>query len=292
MRLPRSVPTSLVVGILIFFGLLLGGYFVGSTHALSSSPMFITDSSGSNPASVSSEGHLSVHIADPVTPPFKGPFMPKRTVFAAQNPLQPGQCYEAFVRGRGQMLNAAFTDLGSGNGRPSVLVRLDRGVLWLEDKSPNATPISPITGVEQSGSSLVFGFSYPVSFNLFAGVDVCWHGPGHSDKFAVAMTISGEGGLDLLPATLLFGRHGNAFTWNFQQGQLPVGFALYGTSSTEVSYLVKLSPTIPYVRTQGASRVYSWIVTKPIPPRQYLFEYFGSATDPDRLGPFGDWTGL
>jgi hypothetical protein len=290
-KFPESVPTKVVIGFLIFLALLFGGYFVGSTHALSSTPTYITDSSGSSAASVSSAGHLSVHVADPGLPPYKGPFLPKRVTFAAQNSLLPGQCYQAFVRGRGQLLNATLTDLGSGNGRPAVLIRVDRAVLWLEDKTASSTPFSPITGAAQSGSSLVFGFPYAISFNLFSGAAVCWHGPGRSDKFAITMTISGEGGLDLLPASLLFDRHGNTFTWTFLQGQLPVSFALYGTSSTEVSYLKMLSPLIPYRITPHASRVYSVTVTKPVPPRIYVFEYFGR-TDPDRIGPFGDWTGL
>ena len=291
MKLPESVPTKLAVGVLIFVALLFGGYFVGSTHALSTTPMYVTDSSGSSAASVSSAGHLSVHVADPALPPFKGPFVPKRVTFSAQSSLKPGQCYQAFVRGRGQLLNATLTDLGSGSGRPSVLVRVDRSVLWLEDGSPSSTPFSTITGAGKSGSSWVFGFPYAISFNLFSGAAVCWKGPGLSDKFSVTMTISGEGGLDLLPASLLFSRSGKTFTWTFLQGQRPLSFALYGTGSTEVSYLKRLSPVILYKTTPGASRSYSVTVTGSVPPRLYVFEMFGK-TDPDRIGPFGDWTGL
>jgi hypothetical protein len=291
MKLPESIPTKVAVGVLIFLALLFGGYFVGSTHALSTTPTYITDSSGSSSASVNSAGHLSVHVADPALPPFQGPFVPKRISFTAQNSLKSGQCYQAFVRGRGQLLNATLTDLGSGSGRPSVLIRVDRSVLWLENGSPNSTPFSAMTGAGKSGSNIVFGFPYAVSFNLFSGAAVCWHGQGESDKFSVTLTISGEGGLDLLPASLLFGRNGKTFTWTFLQGQVPVSFALYGTGSTEVSYLKRVSPFIPYRTTSGASRVYSVSVTGHVPPRVYLFELFGK-TDPDRIGPFGDWTGL
>jgi hypothetical protein len=291
MRLPNSVPTNLVIGILIFVGLLFGGYFVGSTHALSTTPTYITDSTGSSTASVSSAGHLSVHVADPSLPPYNGPFVPKRVTFDAQNSLKPGQCYAAFVRGRGQLLSATLTDLGGGGGKPSVLVRVDRAVLWLEDGTPRSTPFSPITGVAHSGSNLAFGFPYAVSFNLYSGATVCWHGSGPSDKFAVTMTISGEGGLDLLPAALLFSRHGSTFTWTFLQGQPPVSFALYGTSSSEVSYVKLLTPLVAFHTAPVGSRVYRVTVTKHVPPRLYVYELFGR-TDPDRIGPFGDWTGL
>jgi len=292
-RFPRSVPTTVFLGVLIFVGLLFGGYFVGSTRAISTQPVYITDPSGTSGANVNSQGHLSVHIADALLPGYRGPAGPRRAAFPVMS-LKPGQCYSAFIRGPGAFLSASFSDQpGTGSGRPRVLVRVDRSVVWLEDGSFGSTPVATVNGVQRVGNTLAFGFPYTLYFNLFSGVVACWDGPGQSDKFAIQMTVSGEGGFDVVPTALLFTAHpsssGGTYSWQLTtQGDPETGFQLFGTKTTEVTYYSPLSNILP-TTTRGA--VYTVHLTKPAPPRLYVFELF-SGGNPNRIGPFGSWSGL
>jgi len=283
-----QLPNQILVGLLIFAGLLFGGYFVGSTHAVSTQPFYLTDSSGSNAANINAQGHLSVHIADPSLPASSGPLVATRMPFR-QVILEHNECYAAYTRGVGSFLTASVTDLPrSGSGRPSVLVRLDRATVFLENGSAAATPTGPTTGVVRSGTSLAFGFSYPLAFKAFAGVVLCWRGPGRSDAVRVVMTLAGNGGGELIPEDMFFLREpGGHFRWWRVRGPVPVGYQLYGSRSTLVQYYHPLAPVITYTAGRRwyaarASRSY---------PRYYVFET-QPGSDPTRVGPFGSWTGL
>lgn len=292
MKLRDSVPTNIVAGILIFIGLLFGGYFVGSTHAVSTSPTYITDSSGSNAASVSSQGHLSVHVADPALPQSSGPLDSTRTVFPVQS-LAGGECYEAYFRGSGAFLTATLDDrAGTGNGPPHVLVRTDRSVVWLENGSQDATPFGATSGVTRYRNDFTFGFPYTLQFKAFAGVDLCWRGPGRSNQFAVQITVAGVKGGGLLPEQMRFVSQttaaGHLYRWSHVQGPTPVGYALYGSKSTQVAYYHRLGSIIPFVPHRTW---YSSTVAKRPPQRLYVFQTQPSG-DPTRVGPFGSWKGL
>jgi hypothetical protein len=302
MRIPRYIPTNLVIGILIFIALLFGGYFVGHTNARSTTPIYITDSSGSNAANVNAQGHLSVHIADSSLPSYRGPYAPRRLVFPTpwqRQPLQlgSGQCYIAFADGPGDFLTAAFQDHPhTGDGMPAVLVRLDRSIVWLENGAMADAPIGSLDGVTAIPHGYVFAFPYPLYYKSFAGVDVCWSKPGHSDTFTVELRVAGEGGADVSPEQMLFGekkgkKGQTTFTWTLIEGGAPVGYELYGTNSTQVTFYKALP--VKEVFTQSKQFTYS--VTVPTSAVHayrhiYLFKMWPSGS-PTRVGPFGSWSG-
>lgn len=308
MRFPAHIPSNVVVGILIFFGLLLGGYFVGRGQAApSTSPTYITDSSGSNAATVNSQGHISVHIADPSLPSYRGPYSPRRIEFPARS-LSHGQCYMAFADGPGDFLTATFRDHpGTGNGPASVLVRLDRSVVWLENggSGPDA-PIGSLDGVTAIPNGYVFAFPYTLFYHALAGLDVCWHGTGRSDTFNVELRVAGEGGADVSPEQMLFGIHkqgpNTQVTWTLIEGGAPVGYEVYGTNSTQVTFYTQLSlvsaaaPVKEVLSAQDKAThlpidTYSATITGPLQyKRLYLFKMWPNG-DPTRIGPFGSWSG-
>lgn len=174
-----------------------------------------------------------------------------------------------------------------------MLVRVDGSVVWLEDGSFGQTPLTTVNGAQKAGNTLAFGYPYSLFFNLFAGVDTCWDGPGRSDKFSIQLTVSGEGSVDAVPASLLFtGRpssSGGTYSWKLnEQGNPETGFQLFGTKMPHVSYYKSLSAIIPASKP-GAT--YSVHVGKATPPRLFVFELFGGGS-PNRIGPFGSWSGL
>lgn len=297
MTISSDVAGRVILGVCILVGLLFGGYLLGSTRAVSTTPMYITDASNSNAASVDSLNRLSVHIADPSLPVSSGPQDSVRIQFPVSQGLKFGQCYEAFVRGTGAFMSASLVDEpGTGAGRPESLVRLDRSVVWFEDGSSSSTPHTQASGVTTSGNATVFGFDYTLQFKAFAGVDVCRHSSGTSDKFSVQLTVAGLQSIDLYPEIVRFTVHsgpsGHSFFWSHQwiqtPGLTPTSFRVVGTNSTEVEYYRYLSSAIQY---GGENKSYSASVSGALPSRFYLFE-LQARTDPTRVGPFGSWRGL
>jgi hypothetical protein len=288
MKLPITIPTPLVVGILVFLVLLFGGYFVGSTQAVSSQRVSIFDPSGTNGVSVNAEGHMSVHLADGGLPAFTGPLGNRHISFPVRPGLHPGECYGAYTRGGGSFESASVVDEpGSGAGRPQILVRIDADPTWVEDGQANSSPISPSSGVAHTGNAFTFGYPYSLSFKAFAGVMLCWHGSGVSDRFAVQITLANGGGNQFQPEELTVQRHGRTVVWHKLQGLPPQAYELMGTGSTTVSFYEPMSKSILFVRHQ---HTYSSPIPANAPPRFYVFE-LQSSGDPTRVGPFGNWTG-
>lgn len=312
MKFPRSVPMQVFVGVVIFFVLLWGSYMVGSTRAVSSQPVYITDGSGGNAASVNQAGHLSVHLADGGLPAFAGPLYSRHLAFPRRHGLAPGQCYAAFIRGGGSFESAAVHFNGDGGGRPEVLVRIDPAPVWAETGSAGSTPPGPGTGFQRLGATDVFGFTYSLSFKAFAGVLLCWHGRGTSDSFVVQMTVANGGGrYHFNQEELFIKKTGDTFAWRKLQGPKPQGYRIMVTKSTLVSNLVRRGPDVPPdtkcspsqclhragKRVKFVPHQYRFSVTVPLSkvvyPRYYLLELQGQGPgiDPTRVGPFGDWTG-
>jgi hypothetical protein len=286
MKFPVSIPTPLFVGILAFLVLLFGGYFVGSTQAVSTQRVALYDPSGSNGASINAEGHLSVHVADGGLPAFTGPLGTRHISFPVRPGLARGECYAAFIRGGGSFESASVSDRGAGAGRPQILVRIDAYPVWVEDGQANSTPASPATGIARSPGTVTFGYTYSLSFKAFAGVLLCWHGGGTSDPFEVQMTIANGGGHPYLPEEMTLQQQGKTFVWHKLQGLRPTGYQLMGTDSTGVSFYHPLAKLVEFVPHQ---HTYSSTISVTPPKRFYVFELQGSG-DPTRVGPFGDWS--
>ena len=291
MKVPQSIPTPVVVGFMAFLLLLFGGYFLGDSHAISSQPVHITDGTGSNNASVNAAGHLSVHIADGGLPSFTGPLGSRHMSFPARPGLSPGECYAAYVRGGGSFESGAVTFQSGGSGEPGVLVRIDSDPVWLLGSLPGATPVSPVTGVSRSGKTWTVGFSYSLSFKAFAGILLCWHGPGKSDGFTVQFTIANGDGNPLRPEEMRFGQQGSTFNWIHLQGPRPQSYELMGTEETLVRKYSSLAPAILYVQKKPRFSYTTKTTVAPLPLRFYVFENQRPPSDPTRVGPFGDWTG-
>lgn len=302
MRIPGNIPTPVFVAAILFLVLFFGGYAMGSTQAVTTQRISVFDPSGSNGANVNALGHLSVHVADGSLPAYTGPIYSRHMSYPLRS-LTSGTCYAAFTRGGGSFLSASVLDKrGSGHGLPQILVRVDANPVWVEDGHANSSPIMAAAGVSRAGSVYTFAYSYSLSFKAFAGILLCWHGQGESDKFAVQMTLANGGGGPYLPEEYTFRRSGSRFTFVKLVGTSPTpeSYQILQSTSTIVSGEHKITDPIPPVTLppnptpQQQAKPQKYTVTaaaKPTGPLFYIFENFGgSNVSPTRIGPFGNWS--
>ena len=305
MKFPQSIPFPVFALLVVVAALAVGSYQAGSSNAPATQPVYITDSTGGNLAnvvSVNKQGHLSVHIADSSLPSLTGEVYARHISYPVRPGLRSGQCYAAFTRGSGELINAAVQFLGPARRRPQVLVRVDPNPVWLETGGPGSTPPGTQTGFSHVGSTYVFGYSLPLEFKAFIGVILCWHSAGSSDRFAVQITAANGNSNPYLPEELRFQHKGSTFTWTKLQGPLPTGYQLMGTKSTLVSYYKAFGTLVPsplpHLHHLGKPVIFvphtqfSETVSpaKANYPRYYLFELQGSG-NPTRVGPFGNFQG-